>query len=247
MNLSHSQDILLIGLLGFLFWVSFEIFVLAREQIIENRFKKSLPPLIKHDSMSARMTHEIANPLSVIQSGVTELLKEAKDEVIKQDLAQILLSVERISQITENTRNYLYQSEDSQDAPVDLKKVIDDVLLFHSQRLENHHIELYFKNVEDIIFDGDRGQLEQLLLDMLSTSIDAVEELPEKWIEISAIQTNENVHVSFRNSGYGISEEIGRRLNAPIHKNHGSVIRYQKAPHTTFILDIPVTHHRHSS
>jgi len=189
------------------------------------------------------MTHEISNPLSVIKSATNELLQHNKDEVIKQDLAQILIGVEHVSQIVDKARNYLHQQEGFESNLINLRKLIDNVLLFYSQLLETYNIELYLKNIDSVYVEGDSGELEELLLDLVRSSIDEVEKLPDKWIEISALEANNHVHVRVKNSGHGLPKRIERKIKsrffAPEHVGH---IHYEKAPHTTIVVDLPLPH-----
>lgn len=246
MNLGYSISLLLLGLIGFLVWVSYEIYFIGKAQLKENRARKKqlrdLQKLTGPEKLAACITHEIGNPLSVIKDGVNGLLRKTDDEIVKQDLAQILIKLESISKIVQNSRDYLYRTDGLKEDHINLKDVIDDVLLFYSQRLESHGVDLYLKNIEDMFFKGHRGQFEQLLLDLLSTSMEAIEELPEKWIEITANQTSDHVRVSFRNSGHGFSKEFGRRFM--ISKYSGD-IHFENEPHTKFILNLPLANDHH--
>lgn len=239
MNLANHSSLLL-GLLGFFILVSTGLCLQVLRQRRDARFEKLLlEPRSQKNKLSSELTHEISNPLSVIKSAAHELLQRNKDEIIRQDLAQILIGVERVSRIVDKARNYLYQKEGPENNLIDLKKLINNVLLFYSQLLETYDIELYLKNIDSVYVEGDSGQLEQLLLDLVGSSIDEVEKLSDKWIEISLLEANNHAYVRVKNSGHGLPRELERKMTNRVH--------YEKATHTTIIVDLPIPHVQHSS
>lgn len=213
--------------------------------------------------MSAGITHEISNPLTVILGRVTKLSKMDISPKNKQDIVQgldqIKTNAERIATIVQSVRKYIYRNDEETDVFISLTEIINDVLVFYGQRLKNHGIELRLKNVEKIYVSGHKGQFEQALLNLISNSFDAIDKLDEKWIEISAKKLNENVQIYVTDSGFGIPAEIqGKMLNpfftTKTHKGsglglslargiaqkHGGDLRYVENEHTTFMLELPM-------
>jgi C4-dicarboxylate-specific signal transduction histidine kinase len=208
--------------------------------------------------MSAGITHEISNPLSIILGKTTQLLRMDNSEEVKKGLEKIQFSANRIAKIIQSVRNYIYRDDNAKEDIIYLKEIIDDVLLFYGQRLKAHGIELRLKNVDKVYLSGHKGQLEQVFLNMISNAFDAIDGLPEKWIEISTVLTNDRVQIFFRDSGHGIPKEVRGKMLEPffttkntkgtglglslvrgIVQKHGGHLGYQDAPNTTFVLDFP--------
>lgn len=212
--------------------------------------------------LSAGITHEISNPLTVILGKVDQLSKPER-EISKEDylkgLQLIRKNAERIETIVQSVRKYIYRNEETVEDFIPVKEIIDNVMVFYGQRLKNHGIELRLNNVEDVYISGHRGQFEQALLNLISNAFDAVVNLEEKWIEISAAKSDEYIRIYVKDSGYGIPQTVRAKMMDPffttkdskgtglgltlvkgIAKNHGGDLRYDDHDrHTTFILEIP--------
>jgi two-component system NtrC family sensor kinase len=212
--------------------------------------------------LSAGITHEISNPLSVILGRVTQMLRavdRSTKEDLKKGLNQIQSNAERISTIIQHVREYIYRNEDVEEDLIPLKSVINNVLVFYGQRLKNHDIELRLKNIDKVFVSGHQGQYEQAILNLISNSFDAIDKLNEKkWIEISAEKARDSVRIIVKDSGHGIPSEVQTKMLEPffstkkgkgsglgltlvrgIAQKHGGDLRYEEGPNTTFVLELP--------
>lgn len=212
--------------------------------------------------MSAGITHEISNPLSIILGRITPLMRkdfvpENKAE-FEKGLQQIKSNAERIATIIRSVREYIYRNEDVSEDFIPLKEIMNNVLVFYGQRLKNHDIELRLKNIDNVYVSGHLGQYEQAILNLVSNSFDAIYKLDEKWIEISANRSGEQVQIYLKDSGHGIPAEIRGHMLEPFYttkkgkgtglglslvkgiaQKHGGDLRYIEDPHTTFVLELP--------
>jgi C4-dicarboxylate-specific signal transduction histidine kinase len=212
--------------------------------------------------MSAGITHEISNPLSIIVGRITQLMRidpspEKKAE-LQKGLEQIKTNAERISSILKSVREYIYRNDEQTEDFISLREIINSVLMFYGQRLKNHGIELRLKDIENIYVSGHKGQFEQALLNLISNSFDAIDNLKEKWIEISAEKSGDNVQIFVKDSGFGIPAEVREHILDPffttkknkgsglglslvkgIAEKHGGELKYVEDEHTTFMLQLP--------
>ncbi len=214
--------------------------------------------------MSAGIAHEINNPLAVIQARTTQLLRMYRDPAKQQDMAdglqQILYTSERINRTIQGVREFVHQDDNQPYSIVGLKDLVDDVLVFCGQRLKNHGINLRFYGLENFKVRGNKIQLEQIVLNLINNSFDAIEFLPDKWIEMSVHQTDGKIQIYFKDSGNGIPPEIASRIMEPffstkdlrkgtglglamargIAEQHGGNLSYiGSGAHTTFMLELP--------
>src|SRR5690606_15168314 len=95
-------------------------------------------------------------------------------------------------------------------------------------------------------------------------SFDAIEFLPDKWIEVSAHKNDHKIQLYFKDSGKGIPKDIASKIMEPffstkqegkgtglglalargIAEKHGGSLQYlPDMPHTTFLLEIPESLH----
>lgn len=214
--------------------------------------------------MSAGVAHEINNPLAIIQAKVTQLLRSAKDpskrDEIIQGLEQILFTSERINRTIQGVREFVHQDERESSEEITVKQLIDDVLAFCGQRMKNHGISLRFYHIDNLCLRGHKIQLEQVILNLFNNSFDAIEFLPDKWIELSGQETMDSIKLFVKDSGHGIPNDVADRIMEPffttkksgrgtglglalakgiIEKHGGKLIYLKNSPHTTFLIELP--------
>ena len=63
----------------------------------------------------------------------------------------------------------------------------------------------------------DEIEIEQILINLINNSIDAIKQLPKKWINISLIEKNENLVLTIADSGDGIPISIQDRIFDPFY------------------------------
>ncbi len=214
--------------------------------------------------MSAGIAHEINNPLAVIQARTTQLLRLYRDpdktKELGDGLSQILYTSERINRTIQGVREFVHQDENACQKEMGLKDLVDDVLLFCGQRMKNHGVNLRFYGLQNHTLKGNKIQLEQVILNLINNSFDAIEFLPEKWIEMSVNKTEDKIQIFFKDSGTGIPPEVSGRMMEPffstkdlrkgtglglalakgIIEQHGGTLTYVKdASHTTFLIELP--------
>lgn len=252
------------------------VYFVVREKRLKKKMKDLEDRVLQQDNnlegkakfselglMSAGITHEINNPLTIIQTKATYLLRIFRnpDQIneLQAGLEQILYTSERIARTIQGVRDFIYQGDESYEEKIQVKDIINNVLVFCGQRLKNHGIDLRLIGMRDVTIKGHRVQLEQAFLNLINNAFDAIDNLPVKWIEISALETRHSVEIYFKDSGQGIPEDITEKIMEPFYttkgskgtglglalvkgiaeKHHGSLSYVPKCENTTFLLEIP--------
>jgi two-component system sensor histidine kinase DctS len=88
-------------------------------------------------------------------------------------------------------------------------EIVDDTLSFCTQRLKQHSIELRIQPIPPTLRVGCRPtEISEVLLNLLNNAVDAVQSLPERWVELSVRDSGNGLAISVTDSGSGIPEEV---------------------------------------
>lgn len=219
--------------------------------------------------LAAGIAHEINNPLAIINekaglikdflefSGDFEQNKEKFLSLIKG----IFESVSRCRNITHRLLGFSRRVDVSHDT-IDLNDTVQEVIEFIEKEVlyKNVRLEMNLrKDIPKII--SDKGQLQQVFLNMLNNAVDAVDK--GGTIEVTSdVKNKDTVVVSIKDSGHGIPEHILNHIFEPfyttkekgkgtglglsisygiIQKLGGTIlVRSQVNYGTTFTVEIPV-------
>jgi two-component system sensor histidine kinase PilS (NtrC family) len=163
--------------------------------------------------LSARMAHEIRNPLAAMCGSVQML--SASTEIQEQDarlLAIVTREAERLNTLISEFLMY------ARPATPQLQRILlhsylkDEIaFLIHDPRFGKVLIQNLVSESTEVTVDPD--QLHQVIINLLQNAADALPDGGEVCIECS--QTSVSVLLSFTDSGIGISEEASRHLFEP--------------------------------
>lgn len=173
--------------------------------------------------MSAGIAHEINNPLTSI-AGRAEIIEKialssdpaqiAKIQKLAQDIHKNSF---RIHKIVEGLRSFSKQS--NQDLPEihKLSFIIEETLALCQQRLSNEQIELRLElPKDDLLIQVRPYELVQVLLNLLLNSMDALNRLEHRIIQIKALVTpDQQIELQIRDSGPGISRSHRDKVFQP--------------------------------
>ena len=222
-------------------------------------------------TMAAGVAHEINTPLSVIslnESMMQDMLRNEnfnKDQFSKM-LSKIEETVAKISKITQALRAYAVDSSSSSSEaaefkPVSITSIIDSALLFCEHRLQQSGITLSpFNLPESVKVECRSQQLSQAIYNLIINASEAVENLPEKWIRIESVATEDNVLISVTDSGSGIPREKRDKVFDPFYTtkhdgkgaglglsfcrgiidiHQGKIIVDTRSKNTKFVIELP--------
>ena len=182
-------------------------------------------------AMSASIAHELNQPLGAILSNTeaAELILSSPSPdlgEIKQILADIKRDDQRASEVIRRLRSLLSRTT-FEVQKVDLNEIMREVFDFVSVQASARNVTL--NNVlapQALIVSGDRIQLQQVILNLMLNSIDAVAAVPEGRCRITGrtVQMDgASAEVSISDSGPGISSDRLEMVFEPFFttKEHG--------------------------
>jgi two-component system sensor histidine kinase AtoS len=216
------------------------------------------------EELAAGVAHEIRNPITAAKSLVQQMGEDpgAGENV---DYAKVALDeLERVEKSVAHLLRFA-REEDLRAEPVSLEDVIDSAVSAMHDRTERTGVavETELDDIETVV--GDPEQLRRVMLNLLSNSLDAIEEAGREAPRI-LIQAGENlagteVWIRVKDNGPGIEPERLSRIFSPFYTSkstgtglglaiskkvidaHGGSIQADSDPGrgTEFVITLPKT------
>lgn len=167
--------------------------------------------------MSAGIAHEINNPLTIIKASAELISSKLKNDPVKMEakLESIGKSCDRISKIVNGLRKFSRSGEAQQRKLHPLSKIISESASLMEVKLKNRAIQLTVDCEQNLEVFCNDVEIEQVLINLLGNSIDAVKNKANPWIKIRAYESHDEVIVEVQDSGPGISEDVKSRIFDP--------------------------------
>lgn len=187
----------------------------AQARLVEASKMRALGELV------AGVAHELNNPLMASQTILHVLMKNMpNDHPEKERLELVRKCNDRIEKIVDHLREFSRQTRPEL-REMDINQPIENALLITGQQLLNHNISV----ISDLARDlpkvvGDTNQLEQVFLNLISNSRDALDEVkgPKELKISSSLAEDEEqraVVVSVKDTGTGIPKEHMEKILEP--------------------------------
>ncbi|WP_428036550.1 ATP-binding protein [Amphritea sp.] len=164
--------------------------------------------------MSAGINHELNQPLTAIRSyadNALSFLKLGKTEQVGSNLQEISGLTVRMAKIIAPLKEFSRKTS-GQSTLVSLKAVRDGAMSIMYGRLDRANVKIEWPDKLDQVFVlGDMLRLEQVVVNLISNALQAMEGGTEKWIEISIERQQDRLNICFRDHGPGIPQsELGK-------------------------------------
>ena len=165
-------------------------------------------------TLSAGLAHEINNPIAGMQSCIRRL-KESPDN-LKQNISYLELMEDAVSKIEKVVGGLLHFSRkpEMEFKEVNLLEIVESVLLLTAYRLEKSRITISksYSN-EPVIISASTNHMEQVVLNLVLNSIDAIEEKkmyePEHSgkIHFDIFEHGNSIELEISDNGIGVPED----------------------------------------
>jgi C4-dicarboxylate-specific signal transduction histidine kinase len=216
--------------------------------------------------MAGGIAHEINNPLAILNGSADILNRLAQaapvdtDKITKQ-VDMIRRTIQRISKIVAGLRVFVRDGTNDPFEKISARELIDETLALCQSKLRNHGIRIEIPVIrDDLLFEGQRVQISQVLLNLINNAADAIQKQDRPWIRIDVEDLAFVLKIKVIDSGTGIAPEVASKIMQPffttkevgkgtglglsisqsIIKGHqGQLTLDTTAPNTTFVIEIP--------
>lgn len=200
-----------------------------REQLEE--LKKTHSQILQADKLTtlgeltANISHEINNPLT-IAAGHTEIIKDylhstdplAKIKQLQNANQTVSDSIERVTQIIKNMKDFLHQSEDQKEY-CDLNALIDAATEWIQPTAKKANIIISREYKDSSVALVNRIKLEQVIINLIKNSIDAISEAKIDGgmirVVLTKSETDNQTYLDIIDNGPGMPESIKKNLFKP--------------------------------
>ena len=172
------------------------------EQSLEQSSK-----LAEIGQMSAAINHEISQPLLALRtylSSMKMLLERNRVMEAKSNFSRVNDLILRMEKITSQLRIFSTKSENSNNR-ISLTESIDASLSMISPQLIDKEIKIKYQPSSKAVFViGDEIKVQQILINLLNNSIDALDGIEDAIISISFKQGQKHTKIKVVDNGKGI-------------------------------------------
>ena len=158
--------------------------------------------------MSAGISHELNQPLMAIQSFAENgrsFLDRNRFDMVAKNLGKISDLAHRMDRIIRNLRAFARQESEPL-GNVDIGRVVDTVLELLGPKIIQTKILVLWVRPDSVIVRGGDVRLQQVVLNLISNGIDAMELSDPSVLTIEVIPESDCVTLAVRDTGPGITE-----------------------------------------
>lgn len=186
----------------------------AKDQLIQASKLSSL------GEVSAKIAHELCNPLAVIVAlaELTALQHKSNDKILDQ-INKILMAANRMNKLITQMKKYSRNSAEDPREEIALGQVVQNVLILAEPSLKNNHIQVNLfidENCKNIY--GDIVQLESVVQNFITNSIDAFDkphsggEIINREIKVRIFGEKDFAIFEYEDNAGGIPDSVQKHM-----------------------------------
>jgi signal transduction histidine kinase len=179
---------------------------------------------IAMDVMAASIVHEINQPLAAMENnasaGLRWLNRATPDlDEVRAGLTRIVSNIRRVNEIVGSARS-MFKKGNHGLMLLDVNDLVRETLTMLDLDLQTQRVSVTTDLCKDLAeLSGDRGQLQQVFLNLIVNSIEAMSSINDRArmlrIRSNVIQGSSDVVVTVEDSGIGIGGEGSDRIFEP--------------------------------
>ena len=170
--------------------------------------------------LAAGVAHEVNTPLAVISSYTQMLGKQLRmDEKAQARLGPVIEKITqqtfRASEIVNGLLNFSRMST-VDFARVELNGIVRETTLLLEHQLRSSKVSIETELQEDLpLISGNRGKLQQVLVNLILNARDALSEVPSPVIKVRTVHGGHGIELTVSDNGGGMPPEVLRRIYDP--------------------------------
>lgn len=188
------------------------------------------------------LRHEIMNTVSPVSSLATTLSRifikrnsrpKKLAEITENNIADTLSGLEIIRKRSQGILEFVEQYKNltslpkADFQPINISGLLKDISVLLNNEITVAGVNMQSKCPPDFIIYGDRGMIEQTLINLIRNSLDAIKEAENPAIRITAyVQPEGKTIIQVMDNGHGITDETIENIFVPFYstKDHGTGI-----------------------
>ncbi|MBN8294225.1 sensor histidine kinase [Rhodobacter sp. NTK016B] len=172
--------------------------------------------------MSAALSHEFNQPLGAAQNyaeNAQAYIARGRVDEAASNIDRILGLVARMSELSKHLRNFA-RKPNAQLSDVPLAEAVDAVREILGWRLRGQNIDLRI-DIPPLVVRAGPVRLQQVLVNILSNAIDALEDREARVISLSARAAGGDAVLTIADSGPGVAPQLVERIFDPFFSTKG--------------------------
>lgn len=169
--------------------------------------------------MSASISHELNNPLAAIRSFADNgrrFLANGKPERTDENLERISALTVRMAKISEQLKSFARKTETGDQVEAQLLPLIINAKELMQPQFKSHYVEFEIKAPESPIRCSINPiQLEQVIINLLTNAMQAVDEQDIKKVVLTLEEHQERVYIHVDDTGTGLNLKQMKNLFEP--------------------------------
>lgn len=182
----------------------------------QQRIASQSARLAQLGELSAGLGHEINNPLTICMSSLSLLQRglsgKELDGKVKRNIEILEKGLQRINTLVDTLRSYVSTTQEDKIEIFDVNEVIKDTQFMVENLVNKAKVEFQLDLCSEFFIEGNSTKMGQVLMNLISNSIYAVENSSEKLVCISTYIESNVGHIRFDDTGSGIAEEIQNKI-----------------------------------
>lgn len=168
--------------------------------------------------LSASIAHEFNQPLAALSSynhNASLYLERGEYEKCREKLEDIDRLVKRLSKTSNHLKSFARRPQEAVTRH-DAVEVLENALSLFEERIARRGIRLDRAYPDGPVYVlTDPAKLEQVLINLISNALDAVEEQNDPAVHLAIAETDRRAVITVEDNGIGIAPDVGDKLFEP--------------------------------
>ncbi|WP_237733136.1 sensor histidine kinase [Vibrio fluvialis] len=158
--------------------------------------------------MSSAITHELNQPLTGLRTLLSSnelLLARGETQLAQANMKLVHTLIDRMANMTTQLKSFAFNRPETL-TPVSIPDALQEILRVHQARLNRVDVRVRMSSELPLV-RGEEQRLRQVLGNLITNALDAMQDQPEAKLIISASDEASKVMIRVRDNGCGIDED----------------------------------------